>query len=95
MLRGEMKGYFLLGENPAVGSANSRLHRLALANLEWLVVRDLVEIESAAFWSDAPELEILSADFSGQLDLSPALLQGIPRGTIVGKYSARGDEARV
>jgi formate dehydrogenase major subunit len=57
MLDGRMKGYFLLGENPAVGSANARLHRLALANLDWLVVRDLVEIESAAFWYDSPEIE--------------------------------------
>jgi formate dehydrogenase major subunit len=57
MLDGRMKGYFLLGETPAVGSANSRLHRLALANLDWLVVRDLVEIESASFWYDSPELE--------------------------------------
>jgi formate dehydrogenase major subunit len=57
MLDGRMKGYFLLGENPAVGSANARLHRLALANLDWLVVRDLVEVESAAFWSDSPEIE--------------------------------------
>jgi formate dehydrogenase major subunit len=40
MLDGQVKGYFLLGENPAVGSANSRLHRLAMANLDWLVVRD-------------------------------------------------------
>jgi formate dehydrogenase major subunit len=57
MLDGRMKGYFLLGENPAVGSANARLHRLALAKLDWLVVRDLVEIESAAFWYDSPEIE--------------------------------------
>lgn len=57
MLDGDMKGYFLLGENPAVGSANSGLHRKGLANLDWLVVRDLVEIESAAFWYDSPELE--------------------------------------
>ncbi len=57
MLDGWMKGYFLLGENPAVGSANARLHRLALANLDWLVVRDLVEVESAAFWYDSPEIE--------------------------------------
>jgi formate dehydrogenase major subunit len=57
MLEGRMKGYFLLGENPAVGSANARLHRLALAKLNWLVVRDLVEIESAAFWYDSPEIE--------------------------------------
>ncbi len=57
MLDGKMKGYFLLGENPAVGSANARLHRLALAKLDWLVVRDLNEVESATFWYDAPELE--------------------------------------
>ena len=56
MLDGSLKGYFLFGQNPAVGSANSKLHRFALANLEWLVVRDLVEIESAAFWSEGPEI---------------------------------------
>jgi len=42
--------------------------------------------------ADAPELKILSADFTGQLDLSAALLHKIPRGTIVGKYSARGEK---
>ena len=57
MLGGKVKGFFLFGENPAVGSANSRLHRLALAQLDWLVVRDFQEIESASFWKDAPELE--------------------------------------
>jgi formate dehydrogenase major subunit len=57
MLEGRVKGFFLLGENPAVGSANSRLHRLAMAKLDWLVVRDFVEIESASFWKDGPELE--------------------------------------
>jgi formate dehydrogenase major subunit len=57
MLAGTVKGYLLLGENPAVGNANSRLHRLAMAKLDWLVVRDVVEIESARFWKDCPELE--------------------------------------
>ncbi len=57
MLDGSVKGYFLLGENPAVGSANSRLHRFALSRLDWLVVRDFSEIESAAFWYDGPEIE--------------------------------------
>jgi formate dehydrogenase major subunit len=57
MLDGTLKGYFLLGENPAVGSANGKLHRKALANLDWLVVRDLVEIESAAFWYRSPEID--------------------------------------
>jgi formate dehydrogenase major subunit len=57
MREGKVKGFFLMGENPAVGSANSRLHRLAMANLEWLVVRDFSETESASFWHDAPEIE--------------------------------------
>ncbi len=54
---GAVEGFFVMGENPAVGSANSKLHRLAMANLEWLVVRDLQMIESATFWKDGPEIE--------------------------------------
>jgi formate dehydrogenase major subunit len=57
MLDGECKGYFLVGENPVVGTGNGRLHRRALAKLDWLVVRDLVEIESATFWRDGPAVE--------------------------------------
>ena len=56
MLDGRVKGFFCIGENPAVGSGNSGLHRRALANLEWLVVRDFSEIESASFWYDAREI---------------------------------------
>jgi formate dehydrogenase major subunit len=54
---GLVKGYFLVGENPAIGSANGKLQRLGLANLDWLVVRDLSMIESATFWKDGPEIE--------------------------------------
>jgi formate dehydrogenase major subunit len=57
MIDRKVKGYFLLGENPAVGSAGGRLQRLALANLDWLVVKDLAMIESATFWKNAPEIE--------------------------------------
>ena len=57
MLDGEVKGFIVVGENPAVGSANGPLHRRALANLDWLVVRDLVEIETRRFWYDSPEVE--------------------------------------
>jgi formate dehydrogenase major subunit len=56
MIEGGVKGYFLWGQNPAVGSAGSRLQRLALAKLDWLVVRDLAVIESATFWQDSPEI---------------------------------------
>ncbi|GAA0441103.1 formate dehydrogenase [Streptomyces olivaceiscleroticus] len=56
-LDGACKGYFLMGENPAVGSANTRLQRLGMANLDWLVVRDFSLIESATWWQDGPEIE--------------------------------------
>jgi formate dehydrogenase major subunit len=57
MLAGDVSGYFLFGENPAVGSANGRMQRFGLAALDWLVVRDLVLIESATFWQNGPEIE--------------------------------------
>jgi formate dehydrogenase major subunit len=57
MLDGGVRGFFAVGQNPTVGSANAKLQRLALAKLDWLVVRDMTEIETAAFWYDAPEIE--------------------------------------
>lgn len=54
---GTVKGYFLVGENPAVGSSHGKLQRLGMANLDWLVVRDLSLIESATFWKDGPEID--------------------------------------
>jgi formate dehydrogenase major subunit len=57
MLDGKMEGMFLMGQNPAVGAPNSRLQRKALSKLKWLVVRELVEIESANFWRESPEVE--------------------------------------
>jgi formate dehydrogenase major subunit len=57
MLDGGVKGFFVAGQNPAVGSANAKLMRLALSKLDWLVVRDMQEVESASFWYDSPEIE--------------------------------------
>jgi formate dehydrogenase major subunit len=56
-IAGTVNGYFVVGENPAVGSANGKLQRLGLANLDWLVVRDLQMVETATFWRDGPEIE--------------------------------------
>lgn len=56
-LDGVCKGYFLMGENPAVGSANAKMRRLGMAELDWLVVRDFSLIESATWWKDGPEIE--------------------------------------
>jgi formate dehydrogenase major subunit len=57
MLEGKVKGYIVAGENPAVGNSNGKANRLGLAKLDWLVVRDLIEIETASFWYDSPEIE--------------------------------------
>jgi len=56
-LDGVCKGYFLMGQNPAVGSANARMQRLGMAKLDWLVVRDMTMIESATWWQNGPEIE--------------------------------------
>jgi formate dehydrogenase major subunit len=50
MLAGEVKGLFCFGQNPAVGGANARLIRAGLDKLEWMVVADLFEHETACFW---------------------------------------------
>jgi formate dehydrogenase major subunit len=74
-LEGKVKGYFLLGENPAVGSAAGRLQRLGLAALDWLVVRDLQLIESAVFWKDSPEIqsgELTSEEIGTEVFFLPA-----------------------
>jgi formate dehydrogenase major subunit len=54
MSRGEMKGYFLFGQNPGGGGPNAKLHRAGLRNLDWLVVLDWFETESAVFWKNDP-----------------------------------------
>jgi formate dehydrogenase major subunit len=74
-LDGVCKGYFLYGENPAVGSANTRLQRLGMAKLDWLVVRDFHLIESATWWKDGPEIEsgeLSTADIGTEVFFFPA-----------------------
>jgi formate dehydrogenase-N alpha subunit len=50
MLAGEVQGLFCFGQNPAVGGANPRLIRAGLEKLDWMVVADLFEHETASFW---------------------------------------------
>jgi len=75
MLDGNMEGMFLMGQNPAVGAPNSRLQRKALSKLKWLVVREMVEIESANFWRESPEVErgeLKSEDIETEIFFFPA-----------------------
>jgi formate dehydrogenase major subunit len=72
---GGLDGLFVMGQNPAVGSQHSGLQRRALGHLKWLVVRDLNEIESAAFWKDSPEVksgELRTEDIGTEVFLMPA-----------------------
>jgi formate dehydrogenase major subunit len=74
-IEGKVKGYFLAGENPAVGSANGKMQRLGMANLDWLVVRDLTMIESATFWRDGPEIatgELRTGEIGTEVFFLPA-----------------------
>jgi formate dehydrogenase major subunit len=74
-IEGTCRGYFLFGQNPAVGSANARMQRMGLSNLDWLVVRDLVMIESATWWKDGPEIEtgeVRAADIGTEVFFLPA-----------------------
>jgi formate dehydrogenase major subunit len=57
MADGKLEGYFVMGENPSVGSMNGALHRKGLRRLKWLVVRDFAPTETAEFWRIAPEIE--------------------------------------
>jgi formate dehydrogenase major subunit len=75
MLEDRVEGYFLIGQNPAVGSAHGRMQRLAMAHLKWLVVRDLQLIESATFWRDGPEIatgELRTEDIDTEVFFLPA-----------------------
>ena len=50
MYAGTIKGLVCMGQNPAVGGPNARLERKALEKLDWLVMMDLFETETATFW---------------------------------------------
>lgn len=55
MAEGGIKGMFVFGQNPAAGTPNGKLNREALKQLDWMVVRDWFEIETACFWYKGPE----------------------------------------
>jgi formate dehydrogenase major subunit len=79
MKDGQIKGLFLMGQNPAVGGHNAILVRQALMNLDWLVIRDFFKVESATFWRDAPEVKngsVRPEDIKTEVFMMPAA--GIP-----------------
>jgi formate dehydrogenase major subunit len=100
MMDGKLEGLFIMGQNPAVGAANGRLERKALSKLKWLVVRDMVETETASFWRNSPEVERreLSPETIGtEIFLFPAAGQAEKSGTFTNtqrllQYHNKGPE---
>ncbi len=50
MYKKEFTGFFSWGQNPACSGANAGKTRAALANLDWMVVVNLFDNETASFW---------------------------------------------
>jgi formate dehydrogenase major subunit len=50
MHEGGIKGFLVIGQNPAVGGQNAEYQRTAMEKVEWMVVRDFFETETASFW---------------------------------------------
>ncbi len=70
MYAGNIKGMVCMGQNPAVAGPNARFERKALGNLDWLVVMDLFETETATFWK-GPEAS--PSDIQTEVFLLPAV----------------------
>src|SRR5437867_5187708 len=75
MADGKLEGLFVMGQNPAVGAPNAKLERTALRNLKWLVMREMVETETATFWRDSPEVmrgELVPDEIATEVFFFPA-----------------------
>jgi formate dehydrogenase major subunit len=75
MADGHVRGYFVMGENPVVGTVDGALQRKGLRALDWLVVRDLVMNETAEFWKVGPEIargEVRPEDIATEVFFFPA-----------------------
>jgi len=84
---GLIRGLLLIGQNPVIGGHNSKLVRKGLANLEWMVVRETFENETASFWYKSPEAKDTNGagpraqDIKTEIFLLPAALPGEKEGS--------------
>ncbi|ESR22648.1 Formate dehydrogenase O alpha subunit protein [Lutibaculum baratangense AMV1] len=86
---GLIKGMFLLGQNPVIGGSNSKLVERGLGRLDWLVVRDTDEIESANFWRKGhlvQSAERRPEDIGTEIFLMPGELAGEKAGTFTNTH---------
>jgi formate dehydrogenase major subunit len=86
---GLIRGLLLMGQNPAVGGHNTALIRRALPNLEWMVVREIFENETASYWYRSPEVErgeVRPRDIKTEIFLLPGALAGEKEGTFTNTH---------
>lgn len=82
---GRIRGLFALGQNPVIGGSNSaKVVQPGLAQLDWLVVRDFTETETASFWYTSKavrEQGLHPQDIKTEVFLMPAALVAEKGGT--------------
>ncbi len=86
---GTIRGLLLMGQNPVVGGHNSHMIRMALPNLEWMVVREIFENETASYWYKSPEVadgRLRPEDIKTEMFLLPAALPGEKDGTFTNTH---------
>ena len=74
-----IKGMIVMGQNPAVGGPNAEFEREALGELDWLIVADLWETETAAFWKRE---DVNPRDIKTEVFLLPAAASFEKEGSI-------------
>jgi formate dehydrogenase major subunit len=88
-MQGGVKGLLVVGQNPAVGGQNARFQRKALAKLDWMVVRDFAETETASFWYAGHAVragELAPKDIKTEVFLMPAALAGEKAGSFTNTH---------
>ena len=89
MRDGVIRGMFMLGQNPAVGGHNAALVHRGLAELDWLVVRDMTETETASFWYAGRPVrdgELHPRDIRTEVFLMPASLSAEKAGSVTNTH---------
>jgi formate dehydrogenase major subunit len=89
MRDGVIRGMFMLGQNPAVGGHNATLVHRGLAELDWLVARDMTETETASFWYAGRPVrdgELHPRDIRTEVFLMPASLSAEKAGSVTNTH---------
>jgi formate dehydrogenase major subunit len=89
MKDGTIRGLFLMGQNPVIGGSNAELVEEGLANLEWLVIRDTAETDTASFWHSGRRVrrgKVRPEEIGTEIFLMPGSLAGEKAGTFTNTH---------